>query len=93
MLRAAAQRLIDPGEVLERVNDQLCPDIPPNMFVTCLYGVLDPSTGRLRFANAGHNLPYVRPPDGVVGAARDRHAARPDAGHELRGEASGARAR
>jgi anti-sigma regulatory factor (Ser/Thr protein kinase) len=35
----------------------LCGDIPPNMFVTCLYGVLDPPTGRFVFANAGHNLP------------------------------------
>jgi serine phosphatase RsbU (regulator of sigma subunit)/anti-sigma regulatory factor (Ser/Thr protein kinase) len=60
VLRAAAQRLGDPGEVLERVNEHLCPDIPEHMFVTCLYGVLDPATGRLRFANAGHNLPCVR---------------------------------
>ena len=60
VLRAAAQRLVDPGEVLERVNEHLCPDIPENMFVTCLYGVLDPVTGLLRFANAGHNLPCVR---------------------------------
>ena len=59
VLRAAAQRLLDPGEVLERVNDHLCPEIPPNMFVTCFYGVLDPSSGRLRYANAGHNLPFV----------------------------------
>ena len=36
------------------------------MFVTCLYGVLEPATGRFRFANAGHNLPYVRTADGIV---------------------------
>jgi serine phosphatase RsbU (regulator of sigma subunit)/anti-sigma regulatory factor (Ser/Thr protein kinase) len=66
VLRAAAQRLVDPGEVLERVNEHLCPDIPENMFVTCLYGVLDPATGRLRFANAGHNLPCVRSDGQVV---------------------------
>ncbi len=41
VLRASAQRLQDPGEVLERVNDHLCPDMPEKMFVTCLYGVLD----------------------------------------------------
>ena len=66
LLRAAAQRLIEPGEVLERVNEQLCPDMPEKMFVTCLYGVLDPATGHLRFANAGHDLPYVKTADGVV---------------------------
>src|SRR5918993_2138809 len=58
MLRAAAQRLDSPGEVLRQVNDVLVPDIPPNMFVTCLYAILDPRTGRLRYANAGHDLPY-----------------------------------
>src|SRR5215207_1498674 len=66
VLRASVQRLIEPGEVLERVNEHLCPDMPEKMFVTCLYGVLDPSTGRLRFANAGHDLPYVKTADGVI---------------------------
>jgi serine phosphatase RsbU (regulator of sigma subunit) len=60
MLRAAAQRLFPPGEVLQRVNDVLVTDIPPNMFVTCLYAVLDPESGRLVYANAGHDLPYRR---------------------------------
>ncbi len=60
MLRAAAQRLLSPGEVLRRVNDVLVQDIPPNMFVTCLYAILDPDTGRLVYANAGHDLPYRR---------------------------------
>ena len=59
VLRASAQRLIEPGAVLERVNEHLVPDIPENMFVTCLYGVLELDTGRLVFANAGHNLPMV----------------------------------
>src|SRR3712207_4522588 len=60
MLRAAAQRLFSPGEVLQRVNDVLVADIPPNMFVTCLYAVLDPESGRILYANAGHDLPYRR---------------------------------
>ena len=66
VLRASAGRLIEPGVVLERVNDHLCPDMPEKMFVTCLYGVLDPVSGHLRFANAGHDLPYVKTANGVV---------------------------
>ncbi|HZY64549.1 MAG TPA: GAF domain-containing SpoIIE family protein phosphatase [Rubrobacteraceae bacterium] len=66
MLRAAAQRFDSPGEVLERVNDVLYPDIPQNMFVTCLYAILDPQSGRLRYANAGHDLPYLRHESGVA---------------------------
>lgn len=65
MLRSAAERFESPGAVLERVNDLLVEDIPPKMFVTCLYALLDPKTGRLQFANAGHDLPYVRTANGV----------------------------
>jgi len=66
VLRASAQRLVEPGTVLERVNEHLCPDMPEKMFVTCLYGVLEPASGRFRFANAGHDLPYVKTADGSV---------------------------
>ena len=48
-----------PGEVLEQVNETLLARIPQNMFVTCFYGILDPKSGRLRYANAGHDLPYL----------------------------------
>jgi serine phosphatase RsbU (regulator of sigma subunit)/anti-sigma regulatory factor (Ser/Thr protein kinase) len=65
ILRAAAQRLSSPSEVLERANDLLCADMPPNMFVTCQYLVLDPASGRLVFANAGHNLPYLHTGEGA----------------------------
>ena len=65
VIRAAAQRLSSPGQVLQRVNDLVCPDIPPNMFATCFYCILDSATGRLTYANAGHNLPYLHTPSGV----------------------------
>jgi len=66
ILRSAAERLVYPGAVLEQANNMLCPDIPPNMFVTCLYALLDPSTGIIRYANAGHNLPFQRTLQGVT---------------------------
>ena len=50
---------------MKRANDALVADIPPNMFVTCFYAVLDPETGRLSFANAGHDLPYLRHDGGI----------------------------
>jgi steroid delta-isomerase-like uncharacterized protein len=60
LLRATAQRLFSPGEVLRRTNDALVTDIPPNMFITCLYAILEVESGQLVYANAGHDPPYRR---------------------------------
>ena len=57
ILRSALERFSSPGQILAQANDLLCPDIPANMFVTCLYMIIDPAEGKLTFANAGHNLP------------------------------------
>jgi serine phosphatase RsbU (regulator of sigma subunit) len=61
MLQLAAQALgsSSPGEVFERVNEALFARIPDNMFVTCFYAILDPKSGNLTYANAGHDLPYL----------------------------------
>jgi len=59
MLRSVAQGEGSPGAVLKRVNNLLYQDIPPRMFVTCLYAILDTASGRLIYANAGHDLPYL----------------------------------
>jgi serine phosphatase RsbU (regulator of sigma subunit) len=68
MLRAVAQALASssPGEVLARVNETLLSRIPPNMFITCFYAILDPESGRLVYANAGHNLPCCRHEDATT---------------------------
>jgi serine phosphatase RsbU (regulator of sigma subunit)/predicted ester cyclase len=65
MLRAVAQASDSPGDLLSRVNDALVTDIPPNMFVTCFYAILDPKSGSLTYANAGHDLPYLHRNDGA----------------------------
>lgn len=66
LLKAVITPELAPGQVLERVNNLLHADIPPNMFVTCLYAILDPADGSIVFANAGHNLPYCRSNQGVT---------------------------
>ena len=65
-LRFAAQRHSSPGAVLADVNEGLIDEIPPAMFVTCLYAVLDLHTGTLTLANAGQNVPYIRTANGVA---------------------------
>jgi predicted ester cyclase len=59
MLRLAARNYSSPSEILQRVNEALFPYIPSNMFVTCFYAILDPKSGSLTYANAGHDLPYL----------------------------------
>ena len=74
MLRAVAQALgsSSPGEVLERVNETLLARIPPNMFVTCFYAILEPKSASLSYANAGHDLPYLRRRNGDAEELRAR---------------------
>jgi serine phosphatase RsbU (regulator of sigma subunit) len=63
MLQLAAQAsdsTSSPGEMLKQVNEALLVRIPTNMFVTCFYAILDPESGSLAYANAGHDLPYLR---------------------------------
>jgi len=77
MLRAVAQASESPGDVLRRVNDPLATDIPTNMFVTCFYAILDPQSGSLRYANAGHDLPYLHRTSGEEAAEELRATGMP----------------
>jgi anti-sigma regulatory factor (Ser/Thr protein kinase) len=66
ILRAEASRSDSPGVILARANALLQPEMPARMFVTCLFAILQPETGHIVMANAGHNLPYIRTDDGVI---------------------------
>lgn len=67
VLRAAAARNEHPAAVLEELNDLVFAENDEGMFVTASFTVLDPASGSLEIANAGHLLPIVRHRDGRVG--------------------------
>jgi anti-sigma regulatory factor (Ser/Thr protein kinase) len=66
LVRSAALRVVLPGQVLARANDDLCAQIPPGMFVTCFIAILDTANGRLRYANAGHCPPFLASAEGAI---------------------------
>ena len=63
---------LSPDQVLARANDGLCEDNEAGMFVTVWLGVLDLRSGKLVYANGGHNPPLYRHADGSVEWMRDR---------------------
>ena len=60
MLKNYAAYHPSPAEVLTVVNDRLCESNEAGMFVTAFVGVLQISTGKFTFSNAGHNYPLLR---------------------------------
>lgn len=52
-----ADPTFDPAAAVKRTNDELCRNNQAGMFLTAWVGVLDLDTGRVVFANAGHNPP------------------------------------
>jgi phosphoserine phosphatase RsbU/P len=65
-LRDLAPQHADPGACLAHTNELLCAQNPLDLFVTVFYCVFHPRSGVLRYANGGHNPPYLRHADGSV---------------------------
>lgn len=59
VMRTIAPRETSPAAVLSKVNRQLFPDIREDMFITMAYLVLDPASGSVAYARAGHTAPLV----------------------------------
>ncbi len=66
LLRTVAQTLPTPAEILSSVNELLLRDTPHGMYITAFLGILDLKSGEFDYANAGHNLPICRHPDGKM---------------------------
>lgn len=64
LLHHLARQVNDPGELLARVNAEVCESVSRGMFITIVAGFLDPRTGRVCMANAGHQPPLLHHPDG-----------------------------
>jgi serine phosphatase RsbU (regulator of sigma subunit) len=65
LIRTLAFRYVgEPDVVLSGTNYRILEDTDDDLFVTAFYGVLDPSTGKLVYASAGHHAPYLVPASG-----------------------------
>jgi sigma-B regulation protein RsbU (phosphoserine phosphatase) len=69
-LRDLAAHYAEPGACLAQTNEVLCAQNPMDLFVTVFYCVFDPITGVLKYANGGHNPPYLRRAEGSVESLR-----------------------
>jgi sigma-B regulation protein RsbU (phosphoserine phosphatase) len=60
ILRAFAPFFSKPSEALTRLNTMLVEDLPPEKFITMIFGILDPQQRTFTYSNAGHPWPvYV----------------------------------
>lgn len=65
LLASPSDGPLDPGTVLRRANEELARANDATMFATLFLGAIDVETGTLRYANAGHNEPYLLGSAGV----------------------------
>jgi hypothetical protein len=61
LMKGIARRSADPADILEQINAELCDENDSLLFVTVFCGILNIRSGELRYSNAGHNPPVLRP--------------------------------
>ena len=73
ILQSVAMLGASPAEILYKTNQAICSNNEAGMFVTVWVGILELSTGKLTCANAGHEYPVLRQPDGRYELFKDKH--------------------
>ncbi len=73
LIRSEVKNGLSPAKVLKKINDQICAGNREDMFVTVWLGILDLRTGKLTAANAGHEFPALKQPDGRFELIKDPH--------------------
>jgi sigma-B regulation protein RsbU (phosphoserine phosphatase) len=64
LFRCLGKTIHEPNTLLETINRELCETAIHGMFVTMVCGLLDPKTGDVYLANAGHEPPLIHARDG-----------------------------
>ena len=64
VLKHNLQHGLSPAETLNSANNELAERNVHDMFVTCICGILNIKTGKLVYANAGHEKPFIKHKDG-----------------------------
>ena len=73
ILQSVAMLGSSPAEILKKTNEALCSNNEADMFVTVWLGILELSTGKLTAANAGHEFPALKQPNGPFELYKDAH--------------------
>ena len=73
ILASNAKQGKSPAEILTFANESICQNNREEMFVTVWLGILEISTGKLTAANAGHEYPVLKHPDGTFEIFKDKH--------------------
>ena len=73
ILQSCAMLGQEPAAILTKTNEAICSNNQEQMFVTVWLGILEISTGKLKAANAGHEYPMLRKPDGAFELLKDKH--------------------
>ncbi|HCA22188.1 MAG TPA: hypothetical protein DEO87_07415, partial [Lachnospiraceae bacterium] len=64
---------LSPAEVLKKANRQICTNNQEGMFVSVWLGILDITTGKVVCANAGHEYPVIKEPEGSFKIFKEEH--------------------
>lgn len=72
IIKDLAEGGMEVHDIFTKANDKLCENNEADMFVTAWMGILDISTGKLKYANAGHNPPLLKRADGTFEYLRSR---------------------
>jgi sigma-B regulation protein RsbU (phosphoserine phosphatase) len=73
LVKATALTGHDAGEIISRVNDELCEEVETGMFVTLFFAILHTHIGELEYCNAGHLSPFLLRSDGTMAPLDDAH--------------------
>jgi phosphoserine phosphatase RsbU/P len=71
LMISESKNQLNPEKIMEAVNNQLCENNKNSMFVTAILGIIQLSTGKTCYCNAGHNYPYLKLANGELKRLED----------------------